>query len=275
MAKKVGKSSGGTLIIIGGHEKRRGEMRILEEVAKYNAGSKLVVTTVASHTAASELWNEYREAFQSLGVKSVKHLDLTERPQSTTPKQLSLLKDAKTVFFTGGDQLRITSVLGGTPMLDAIRKIYQRGGVIAGTSAGASAISQTMLLSGRSAETPRLEQRLGMAPGLGFLKDAIVDQHFAERGRIGRLLGAVALNPSDLGIGIDEDTSLIVEGKVGRVLGSGGVYIVDASGATNTNVSDGTTEGALSLFDIRLHVLSNGDKLNLEARIPEKFPAPR
>jgi cyanophycinase len=143
--------------------------------------------------------------------------------------------------------------------------------VLAGTSAGASAMSDTMLVRGASAESHRLGD-LHMAPGLGLVRDVIIDQHFAERGRIGRLLGAVAQSPRVLGVGIDEDTAILLLGDEFEVLGSGAVYVVDAEGVTASNIAEGRADCALSMFDVRLHVLASGDRLNLRTRRPADQP---
>lgn len=171
-------------------------------------------------------------------------------------------------MFTGGDQLKITSQLGDTAFYDRLMAIYEKGGVVAGTSAGASAMCETMLVRGTGSETHRIGD-LHMAPGLGLLKDVIIDQHFAERGRMGRLLGAVAQNPRVLGIGIDEDTAIVVENEDRfRVIGSGGVSILDAGNMTHSNIADEETDRALSIFGVHLHVLSHGDAFDLRRRKP-------
>jgi cyanophycinase len=179
-----------------------------------------------------------------------------------------ILGEVGAVFLTGGDQLRLTSVLGGTPLCEEIRSFHARGGTIAGTSAGASVMTETMLVAGAGDESLRLGDSLRMGAGLGFLRGAIVDQHFAERGRLGRLLAGVAQNPRLLGIGIDEDTATIVEGSALRVLGAGAVYVIDAEDATASNVADGRTGEVLSLFGARLHALGEGDGFDLAERRP-------
>jgi cyanophycinase len=171
------------------------------------------------------------------------------------------------VFFSGGEQLRISSQIGDTPVEQRVRRLYEAGGLVAGTSAGASMMSETMLVKGTSGESHRIGD-LHMAPGLGFVRDVIIDQHFAERGRFGRLFGAVAHNPRELGIGIDEDTALVLEGDRFRVIGSACVYVVDGAGVTHSNIAEARPERALSMFDLRLHVLGCGDAFDLAKRRP-------
>jgi cyanophycinase len=152
-----------------------------------------------------------------------------------------------------------------------VREIHQTGGLIAGTSAGASMMSETMLVKGTSGESHKIGD-LHMAPGLGLVRDVIIDQHFAERGRFGRLFGAVAHNPRELGIGIDEDTALVLQDGRFEVIGSGCVYVVDGAGVTQSNIAEARPERALSMYDIRLHVLSSGDTFDLARRRPAEMP---
>src|SRR5690606_1420446 len=200
------------LIIIGGHEDKHGP--VLQEVARYAANGKIVIATVAAEESQKS-FEKYQRAFGGLDAEAPQHLAIDSREDALDPTRLEVLRDATGVFFTGGDQLRITSQIGDTPVEHRIREIYESGGVIAGTSAGASAMCGTMLVRGKSRDSQRPD-RLRMAPGLGFIRGVIIDQHFAERGRMARLLGAVALNPREFGIGIDEDTAIIVKGEIGR-----------------------------------------------------------
>lgn len=264
-----GKPPRRTLIIIGGHEDKEGEKVILREVAARASNEKLVVTTVASHEPEG-YFEEYERAFHELGVAEVCELEIRERQHASEEKTIRILDNATGVFFTGGDQLKITSQVGSTPVMARIREIYEAGGVIAGTSAGASAMCETMLVSGASEETYRLGDSLRLAPGLGLIGDVIIDQHFAERGRMGRLLGVVAHNPQVLGIGIDEGTASVVENAATfRVLGEGAVYVVDGTGVTHSNIAEkNEKDQALSIYDIKLHVLSQGDSFDLRERHP-------
>jgi cyanophycinase len=265
----MGKRKSGKLIIIGGKEDKDGEKRILTEVAKGVGNGKLCIVSVAS-TVGDELWESYREVFKGLGVKHLSHLDVFHRTESIDQNAYKAVKDADAIFFTGGDQLKITSELGGTIVFDRINEIFQNGGIIAGTSAGASVMGETMMTSGSSDASFRIGN-LRMAPGLGLTNCMIIDQHFAERGRIGRLIGAVAHNPKYLGIGIDEDTSIILEDKVKfTVLGSGTVYALDAHEANGCNIVEDEENTPLSLFNIKMHLLVDGDQFDLQKRMPRK-----
>ena len=267
------RSHNGTLLIIGGHEDREGERKILGHLARRVGRGKICIATIASSNAAEELWKQYAKAFRKLGVSRIAHLDIARRGETADARALEMLADANCVFFTGGDQLKITSEIGGTPIEARIREIYRSGGIIAGTSAGASVMSETMLVSGAGVQSYRIGGGLRMAPGLGFLKDVLIDQHFTERGRIGRLLGALAHNPKYVGIGLDENTAIIVREKELRVIGYGGVYIVDAHAATDSNISDGDRDTSLSLFNVKIHLLSAGDRYDFTTRKPELLPA--
>lgn len=260
----------GPLIIIGGHEDKEGERKILKAVAERLQGRKLVIATTASHKPEG-YFESYQKGFEGLGVGPLVELYIEDRAQAHDPGKVALLDEAGGVFFSGGDQLRISSQIGDTPLETRIREIWRRGGVLAGTSAGASAMSDTMLVRGASSESHRLGD-LHMAPGLGLVRDVIIDQHFAERGRIGRLLGAVAQSPRVLGIGIDEDTAVVLTGSEFKVLGSGAVYVVDGEGVTASNIAEGRADCALSMFDVRLHVLASGDHFDLRGRRPADQP---
>lgn len=265
----MAKKKSGKLIIIGGKEDKDNDKKILYEVAKGVGNGKLCIVSVAS-TVGDELWETYRQVFKELGVKHMSHLDVFHRTDSVDQNGFKAVKDADAIFFTGGDQLKITSELGGTIIFDRIQEIYQNGGIIAGTSAGASVMGETMMTSGASDASFRIGN-LRMAPGLGLTKCMIIDQHFAERGRIGRLIGAVAHNPKYLGIGIDEDTGIILEDQVNfKVVGSGTVYALDAHEASGSNLVEEEENTPLSLFNIKMHLLVDGDEFDLQKRMPAK-----
>ncbi|HYJ83864.1 MAG TPA: cyanophycinase [Allosphingosinicella sp.] len=261
-----GRRRRGCLIIIGGGEDRApsGQRVILREIARHVRGGKLVLATVASHRPEG-YFAEYERAFADLGLGELVELYVEERSQAGDREKLSVLDDAAGIFFSGGDQLRITSQIGDTGIEAKVRALYERGGVVAGTSAGASVMSETMLIKGTSKVTHRIGD-LHMAPGMGLMRDVIIDQHFAERGRFGRLIGAIAHNPRILGLGLDEDTAAVVEGDCFKVIGSGAVYVVDGADISYSNIADAQSLQALSMHNMRVHVLSDHDSFDLKAR---------
>lgn len=258
----------GTLIIIGGHEAKTGAEQILGEVAaRAGKGGRLVLLTVASQVP-EELAETYKRAFGACGVKDVRVLDVRTRADAASPEAVELLDDAAVLFFTGGDQLRITSQIGDSPVFQRMHELYQRGATIAGTSAGAAAMPATMLVSG-AGDSSEAISAIGMAPGLGLLENVVIDTHFAERGRMSRILGAVAQNPRNLGLGIDEDTAIVVErGSRFRVLGSGAVYVADGATMTYSSLSEERPAGMVTIHGVTLHVLGAGDLFDLGARRP-------
>ena len=257
------------LIIIGGAEDKKGSKEILREVCDKidKLKDELVIATVATETP-KEAGEKYKKIFKDLGVANIKILNVTTREEAHGQEAINMINKSSLVFFTGGDQLRITSILGGTPLHKELINSYERGAIFVGTSAGASVMSTTMIVNGPDEESPR-KCTLKMAPGLGLISKVIIDQHFAQRGRIGRLLVGVATNPEILGIGIDEDTAIIVssENKF-RVKGSGAVYVIDGRQLSYSNVSEQCQNELLSLYDVKMHVLKEGDCFDLDIGRP-------
>lgn len=265
----------GNLIIIGGAEDKEGKKEILNRVCNSIDKDKdiLLIATIATEYP-KEVATKYKDVFGELKVKNIKVLDISERTDAFDPINVELIKEASLIFFTGGDQLRITSLMGGTPTYDALREACHEGVFIVGTSAGASVMSDTMIVEGKDEDSPR-KCTLKMSPGFGLIKDVIIDQHFAQRGRFGRLLTGIAQNPEILGIGIDENTGIVVN-KSGtiEVIGEGAVYFVDGSTITYTNVSELRSDEILSMHNVKLHILTDGNKFDLIKKSPfeeEKF----
>lgn len=263
----MGKTKAGQLIIIGGHEDKKGDRVILQAVADA-AGKKgrVAVVTVATKLP-EELADEYRAVFRELGVEQVDAVDIRTRDEAFDQERIDLIAQANVIFFTGGDQLRISSQIGDTPLFRCMRERFGQGASIVGTSAGAAAMPETMLIGGANDATATLSG-LSMAPGLAFIQDVVIDSHFAERGRIGRLLAAVAQNPRNLGLGIDEDTAVIVRDGHLRVLGSGAVHVLDGSQISFSSLSEKRTEGVISIAGVQLHVLGSDATLDLSTREP-------
>lgn len=258
-------STHGRLIIIGGHEDRdpAGNRTILHEIARCVRPSnpRCALLTVAT-TLPDEVAAEYQAAFHDLDV-TLTHVAIRTRADAADPATIHVLEQAAIIFFSGGDQLRLTSLLGGTPAFTTICARYQAGATIAGTSAGAAAMAGTMIVGGTSDASFRMNA-LDMAPGLGFLPHSVVDTHFAERGRIGRLMGAVAQNPRTLGLGIDEDTAIVVEGEQRfRVVGSGAVYVVNGQPITYTSLTDHDRAAIVHIHDAQVDILGQGSTYDL------------
>ena len=251
----------GDLIIIGGAEDKEGDKEILKKVCNsINKDRDLILIATIATEYPEEAFKKYTKIFEGLGVKNIKGLNIKERSDSEEKKNIDLIKDAGLIFFTGGDQLRITSLLGGTNIYDAIKEASLNGCIIVGTSAGASVMSDTMIVKGEDDESPR-KCTLKMAPGLGLVEGVMIDQHFAQRGRVGRLLTGIAQNPEVVGVGIDEDTALVVrDNGDAQVVGNGAVYILDGRNITYSNVSEQNSDEVLSMFNVNLHVLKEGAK---------------
>lgn len=261
----------GRLIIIGGAEDKNGECRVLKEVAEAADASRggLVIITTATQKPR-EAGDMYTEIFKDLGVENVQAINIDNRQDAGNKTLIRAVEKAACIFFTGGDQLRITSILGGTAMDNKLKQLYHSGVTIAGTSAGASAMSSTMIITGNEEDSPR-KCTVKMAPGLDLLKGCVIDQHFAQRGRIGRLLCAVAQNPHVLGIGIDEDTAVVVKGDRFWITGSQAVTVVDGRLLSSSNVSETRPDEPLALTDIILHVLPSGYGFDLASKKPINY----
>ena len=257
----------GTLVIIGGAEDKKGDKKILRFVSDIAAqtGGLLAVITTATEKP-EEVGETYRGIFNELGFQNVDCLNLNSRDDAENDNISDVIGRAGGIFFTGGDQLRITSILGGTKAHRALLSAYHNGVVIAGTSAGASVMSSTMVVDGND-NGPARKCTLKMAPGFGFLEGAIIDQHFAQRGRIGRLLCGVAENPSVLGIGIDENTAIVVKpDRHFEVIGDNSVTVVDGKSIKSSNVSELKPDEILAIANVTLHVLTAGYGFDMEER---------
>lgn len=257
----------GTLIIIGGAEDKRTDMKILKLVHKLSGADKsniAIITTATNNPVGAE--KEYKEVFKSLSVKSVYGMNIYNREQADDSNNVGNILKADCIFFVGGDQLRISSILGGTKVHQAILECLNSGKIIAGTSAGASMMSHIMVVEGKDDEAPR-KCTLKMAPGMGMLQGVIIDQHFNQRGRIGRLLAAVAQNPAIIGIGIDENTAVIVDSDLKfRVVGTGVVTVVDGRDIAFTNISEQYPDEPLAITNVKIHVFPEGYGFNLNTK---------
>lgn len=255
----------GNLLIIGGAEDKIGKSEILKCIIEIIGSGILTVMTTATELP-KDVGLEYQEVFTRLGAKNINILNINTREDANQQKSIEIIQKSSCVFFTGGDQLRITSILGGTQIYTALHDIYRKGSLIAGTSAGASAMSGTMIVDGISNQ-PARKCTLKMAPGLGLLEGVIIDQHFDQRGRIGRLLCGVSENPSILGIGIDEDTAIRVHSDAKfEVVGSNVVTVIDGRSIKTSNVSELKPDELLAISNVVLHVLPPGYGFDMQTR---------
>ena len=256
----------GILMAIGGAEERTPESPILKEFVRLAGGKRanIVVMTVATDSP-EEVGAEYIEVFEKIGVKTVQAVDVSSRADAIAEENIKAVRESSGLFFTGGDQLHITSLIGGTELQKAIHEIYEKGVIIGGTSAGAAMMSNSMILQGDGEEAPKLGA-VEMGPGMDLIVGCMIDTHFSQRGRHGRLLTAVAHYPQDMGIGLDENTAMIVDKGEMRVMGTGAVTIIDAGGMTYANTPYVEKGQNLALADVRVHVVCEGEKFNLFER---------
>jgi len=258
----------GRIVAIGGAEDRTSESQILRRVlalSPADAPTVAVITTASS--IPDEVFPSYRSVFAQLGASQVVHLDIRERDDAFAEDNVAKVHEADVVFMSGGDQLRLTNVLGGSPVLEAMRDARLEGTVIAGTSAGAAAMSATMIYDGQAADALR-KGAVKMAAGLGFIQGVVIDSHFLERGRFTRLMEVGATNPEYLGIGLGEDAAIIVhEGGVLEAMGNGHVVVVDAGEQFSSNVADLYDGEPVALSHIVMHALTSGFGYDTGARL--------
>lgn len=224
-----------------------------------------VVTTASS--IPDEVAENYIDAFSKLGCKKIGHLRIRDREDAAKPEYIERLKACDCIMFSGGNQLRLSSIFGGTQFLDILRqRLENEHFVVGGTSAGAMAMSNTMIYEG-SADKAHLKGEVKITTGLGFLQNVIIDSHFDKRGRFNRLAQAVAANPGAIGIGLGEDTGVVVtEGHTLKAIGSGSVVIIDGKNIEYNNIADIRTGEPISVENITVHIMSSGDVYNLQTR---------
>lgn len=251
------------LLIIGGAEDKVGRVTILRRFVRLAGGRKarLVIIPTAS-SVPDEVVSVYSTVFSRLGVGEIDSVNPSSRSASGDEDLVAVIDQATGIFLSGGNQLRLSQLLVGTPLGDALVRAYQRGAVIAGTSAGASMMSQFMISMGDEGVTPR-QRSSQLTVGLGLLPGVIVDQHFDQRARYGRLMSLVAGSPSLLGMGIDEDTAAEIRDETElTVFGSGAVFVVDARSAV-TDAHEAKRDAPLLVSGAIVHTLPFGATFDL------------
>ena len=242
-----------------------GILRRMITESKHKENSSIEIITTASKIP-KEVGPEYAKALEYLGAKKVSVLHIEKREQASDPGIVERIKKADVVMFTGGDQLRLTSILGGTEIHDLLLEKYSTEDFIyAGTSAGAAAASNSMIYQGSSSEA-LLKGEVKITSGLALIADVIIDTHFVQRGRIGRLFQAVVSNPKTLGIGLGEDTGLLItNGKIMEAIGSGLVILVDGRSIRDTNITAVELGKPISIKNLVVHVMSQHDLYDLKS----------
>jgi cyanophycinase len=268
--RRVPPGRGARLLVIGGAEDPdEDEMRILPRFVEMAGGKKARIILCSSPSEnPEEKVDVYGKLFEKIGVDEVIPAPITERKQAEDPELVKGVERATGVFFTGGDQLRLTALVSGTPFGENIRqRLYGDGLVVAGTSAGAAAMSSVMIIGGAEKGTVRRED-VSLAPGLGYWRDTVVDTHFNQRGRVSRLMTIFAHNPNVLGIGIDENTCIdLVPGDRFTVLGEGVVMVFNGR-VTHSNAPDASDDETLAITDAVIHTLPDGYGFNLRTKRP-------
>lgn len=257
----------GWIIPIGGGEKKVRTSDILNRFIELSGGEDARIVIIPTASRLDDTGDRYKEVFEKIGVKSAIITKIDTREDCSNEDFLNALENATGIFMTGGDQLRLATIIGGTPAAQIIRRGNANGVNVAGTSAGAAFIGEHMIAFGRSGSTPK-NGMTTLAPGLGLTNRVIIDQHFRERGRLGRLLTALAYNPFATGLGVDEDTGAFIgPDDVIEVVGSGGLTVVDPSELEHSSMADARRGEAVCLIGVKLHILLNGSRFDLVERI--------
>ncbi len=256
----------GWIIPIGGAEEKENDRAILARFVELCGGADADIVVIPTASKLLSTGPRYVEIFTDLGVRSVESMDFDTRRDAEESSRVDRIERASGVFFTGGNQLRLATYLGGTAVAKAIRIANARGMHVAGTSAGASFLSEHMIAFGEEGSTP-IAGMVRLAPGLGLTNRFIIDQHFRQRDRLGRLATALAYNPFAVGIGLDEDTAAFISpDNTVEVLGSGGVTVVDAAGLQFSSMAQVDEGQPVCLLGLSFHILVAGATFNLHTR---------
>jgi cyanophycinase len=257
----------GWIIPIGGAENKENDRHILERFVECSGGRDADIVVIPTASRLHETGPRYQRLFEDIGAARVAVMDFDTRRDCHEPGRLERMAQATGIFFTGGNQLRLSTLLGGTPVAKLVRARNAGGAAVGGTSAGASFLSEHMIAFGDEGSSV-ISGSVRLAPGLGLTNRFVIDQHFRQRDRLGRLLTALAYNPFAIGIGLDEDTAAYIgPDETVEVVGSGGVTIVDAAEVSYSSM-DSVTEGEpVCMLGLKLHILVAGATFNMHTRL--------
>jgi len=256
----------GPLVAIGGAEDKTQETAILKRVVAFSGKSAPIVAVITTASAIpDEVFAGYAAAFTSLGAAEVLDVRIRDRGDAAKDTFVDMIRRADVVFISGGDQMRLTNIFGGSPALEALRTRHAEGAVVAGTSAGAACQSATMVYGGPADDSLR-KGAVKMTAGFGLVEGVIIDTHFLERGRFSRLMEVGATNPECLGVGLGEDAAVLFDGDLIRAFGPGHVILVDSSNITGSNVFELDDGEAVSVHNVTMHALVDGYGYRLSDR---------
>ena len=266
MSKRSLNRRQGYIIAIGGAENKNRKPQILKRFTDLCARGEGHIAIIPTASELEQTGTEYQKVFHRLGAKRTDILNIKRRIDCESPSILKMISTVDGVFITGGDQSRLAEVMSGTSLIEAMKQENLHGLHITGTSAGAAFISKTMIASGKSGITPLLGM-VEISKGSGLSDELIIDQHFRQRHRLGRLMTAVAQNPEKIGVGLDEDTAIFInqENKF-QVAGSGWVTVVDPAAFEQCQINSSSRKQKLSVAGLKLHLLTSGDQFDVETR---------
>jgi len=257
----------GFIIPIGGAEEKVRDRKILRRFVELCGGGQAEIAIIPTASQLAETGGRYVDIFRDLGVRKATSLNYEQRVDCKRTDWLEILSAADGVFLTGGNQLRLSTTLGGTIVGKTLRRRNREGQHIAGTSAGAAIMSEHMIAFGSEGSTPRADM-VTLAPGLGLTRRLIIDQHFRQRDRLGRLVAALAYSPAAIGLGLDEDTAAFLgPDDVLEVHGTGALTIVDPQDVEFTSMDSAHSHDPVSVIGLRMHVLTEGARFDLESRV--------
>jgi len=265
----------GMLVPIGGAEEKMRDPAILGRFVAHCGCPDARIVVIPTASSLKSTGRNYVTILRRLGVRHIKVLPFETREDCFRADWLAALEAADGVFLTGGNQLKLSTTLGGTPVSALLRRRHAEDGLhVAGTSAGAAVLSEHMIAFGNEGSTPRADM-VTLAPGFGLTDLAIIDQHFRQRDRLGRLMTALAYNPEPVGIGLDEDTAAFIDHEdMLTVVGSGAITIIDPSTMTFSSMDSAQRHSPVCVLDIRIHILVDGARFDLRGRTAEPPPPP-
>lgn len=264
----------GWIVPVGGAEDKEADTAILRRFVEVSGDRDARIAILPTASMLPDTGERYENIFKALGVREAFALPFSTREEAQHEPWLRQLDEATGVFLTGGNQLRISAILGGTPVAKAVRRLNARGVTVGGTSAGAAILSEHMIAYGEGGATPHAGQA-SLSPGLGMTNRVIIDQHFRQRDRLGRLLSALAYNPFAVGLGLDEDTAAFIDpDNMLHVVGSEAITVVDPSALEHSSMPSTELGKAICLTNVKLHILTDGSSFDLSTRHATPAPTP-